>query len=326
MLKKERIPVLTIAVLAIILLFSAFLLQPTYGSWSARITNGGNTAGTASSQRIRTCYDEMKNTTGTYGGYLYHFHAPFSLSTNDSLDKTTWQTTKGQDIKPNQAWNYSDRQQAVTEPCLGETKHAYFQGGNSTEGGAIQSGLSSTRTTINVTDSAVTMPMQFTTETWINTSQAQGTIAVNSIYGNYDRPVWRVQVLTDGTVAFQVRKAPLGVDKVYDQIKSTTNVNDGNWHQVVTTWDFATKEMGIFVDGQQEAQKTSKSDLYRFTSASEGYIRYGYTGGNSNWPENGPGNFLGYLSSAAVCPAILSPTDVKWHWDARDGVMGWPTN
>ena len=147
---------------------------------------------------------------------------------------------------------------------------------------------------------------------------------MNSIYGNYDRPVWRVQVLTDGTVAFQVRKAPLGFDKVYDQIKSTTHVNDGQWHQVVTTWNFATKEMGIFVDGQQEAQKVSKSDLYRFTGANEGYIRYGYTGGNSNWPEISPDNFLGYMSFAAVYPAILSPADIKRHWDARSGVMEWP--
>lgn len=325
MLKRERIPVVAAAVLAIIVLILAFALQPTFGSWSARVTNGSNTAGTAAGQRMRTCYDEMKETTDAYGGYLYHFQAPYSLSTNDSLDKTTWQATNGQVIQPNQSWNYSDASQAVTEPCVGETKHAYFRGGNATEGGAIQSGLSSTRTTMNVTSTPVTMPTQFTTETWINTSDAQGTIVVNSIFGNYDRPVWRVQVMTDGTVAFQVRKAPLGVDRVYDQVKSATHVNDGEWHQVVTTWNFRTKEMGIFVDGQQEAQKISKSDLYRFTGESEGYIRYGYTGGNNNWPENSPDNFLGYMSFAAVYPTILSQADVKLHWEARNGVMGWPT-
>ena len=35
MLKKDRIPVVAAAVLAIIVLILAFALQPTFGSWSA---------------------------------------------------------------------------------------------------------------------------------------------------------------------------------------------------------------------------------------------------------------------------------------------------
>ena len=323
MLKSERLPLAFTAVLVAILAVLGLCLRPTLGSWSAQVTNSANSAGTAEGELVRTCYDEMQRSTEEYGGYLYHFHTPFAQATNDSLDKTTWAATNGTAIKPNQSWNVDTSQQAPTEPCVGVTGHAYLKGGNATTGGAIQSGLSSTRTTINTTQTPVTMPTQFTTETWVRTSQAQGTIVVNSIFGNYDRPVWRVQVLGDGTVAFQVRKAPLGADLVYDQVQSYSRIDDGEWHQVVTTWNFTTKELSIAIDGDFEAAKVSTSDLYRFTGANEGYIRYGYTGGNNNWPATSPDNFLGYMSFAAVYPTILSAQDVARHWEAREGVRGW---
>lgn len=328
MLKKEHFPVTVAAILAGILVLLAFSMHPTFGSWSAQITNIGSSAGTSEGKLVRTCYDEMKLTSMKYGGYLYHFHTSDDSATNDSYDRLTWRAKNGNQIKPNSQWFYADYSQASSEPCLGVSKHAYFPGGNSTRGGALFSGINSRKATINVTADAVRMPDRFTTETWINTSEAQGTIVVNSIFGTYDRPVWRVQVLGDGRAAFQVRQTPLGVDRIFDQAKSSTRVDDGKWHQIVSTWDYATREMKLFIDGEQEVAKTSISGLYRFDSRTEGYIRYGYSGGNYNWPEGDKNidedNFLGYMAFAAVYADTVSASDVKRHWEARKGVMGWP--
>ena len=325
MLKKERIPVVVAAVLAIIVLILAFSLQPTFGSWSARVTNSRNAAGTAKGVDALNCYEEMQQTTKKYGGYLYHFHTPYAQATNDSLNQTAWTLRNGRPISPNTNWVYDGSQQAAEEPCVGVKKHAYFKGDNSTEGALATARLNSTKSTITANASAFTMPEQFTTETWINTSQPQGTVAVNSIFGNFERPVWRIQVLSDGTVGFQVRQAPLGIDRVYDQVKSTERIDDGQWHQVVTTWDFSTNEMGLYIDGQPESFKTSSSSLYRFTGGGEGFVRYGYSGNHDRWPELSPDNFVGYMSFAAIYPTRLTDQDVRRHWDART-VSGkaWP--
>ena len=62
MLKKDRIPVVAAAVLAIIVLILAFALQPTFGSWSARVTNSRNASGTAKGVDALNCYEEMQQT------------------------------------------------------------------------------------------------------------------------------------------------------------------------------------------------------------------------------------------------------------------------
>ena len=324
MLKKERIPVVAAAVLAIIVLISAFALQPTFGSWSARVTNSRNAAGTAKGVDALNCYEEMQQTTKKYGGYLYHFQAPKPQSTNDSLDQMTWTSVAGRPIVPNNNWNYDGSVQARNEPCVGVSKHAYFRGGNSVNG--LLPGVSSTRTTITANYEQIKLPTRFSTETWINTQMPQGTVAVNSAVGNWRDPAWRIQVLSDGTVAFQVRGEVDITYKKSDQVKSEATVDDGEWHQIVTTWDWNTNEMGLYVDGQPESFKTSTEPLYRFDSNIRGFIRYGYSGSSYKWPETTyDDNFLGFMSFAAVYPTILSKQEVQRHWKART-VAGkaWP--
>lgn len=316
MLRRERIPVLMTAALTIMIMVLALGLRPTMGSWSARISNEANTVGTAQGVSGLNCYAEMQETTKKYGGYLYHFHTDYSEATNDSLNNRVWKQDNGQAIQPNRNWDYNGTVQASSEPCVGVNKHSYFPGGNSPGGG------SSVRNTITA-NYPVTMPEQFTTETWINTRRPQGTVVVDSRNGNSTDPSWRVQVLHDGTVAFQVRESQTANTRT-DQLASLSRIDDGRWHQVVTTWNSRTREMGIYLDGKPEVFSTSTSGLYQMPP-NRGYIRYGYSGGNYAWPEPSfDDNFLGFMAFAAVYPTTLTATDVKRHWGARNGATRWP--
>ena len=80
----------------------------------------------------------------------------------------------------------------------------------------------------------------------------------------------------------------------------TTKLNDGNWHNIVYTYDYSTKEVKAYVDGNTTPEATAT-----FPSFTEDYkIAIGWNGSNL------PYCFQGNIDECAVWYSILGASDI----------------
>ncbi|MGY1750350.1 PKD domain-containing protein, partial [Modestobacter sp. SYSU DS0511] len=172
----------------------------------------------------------------------------------------------------------------------GDTDTAYQFSGNFT-------GLASTQT-------AVPGPDTFTIETFVRTTTTSGgklvgfgssrTMATSS---NYDRHLYLDR---SGHLYFGVYP---GAERT---LRSTSRVNDGQWHQVVAT--LSSQGMALYVDGELVG---SRAD----TTSAQAYSGYWRLGGDSTWGGNGTW-FNGQLDEVAIYPTALTAEQVAAHHTA----------
>ncbi len=171
---------------------------------------------------------------------------------------------------------------------------------DSTDGGNV----TATRT--------VTNPTSFSQEVWVKTSTTTGGRILGlgnsgngSFSDNYDRQIY---MLDNGQVRWGVYNGNIVT------IDSKNALNDGQWHQIVTTFDSG--GMKLYVDGSLDASDPNNT--------AQDYTGYWKLGGDSTWGGNSSSYFSGNVDEAAVYPRALSASEVQSHFAAGTGST--PTN
>ncbi len=158
----------------------------------------------------------------------------------------------------------------------------------------------------------VTDPTSFSQEIWIKTSTTTGGRIFGlgdsnsgAFSGNYDRQLY---MLDNGKVRWGVWNGNVVT------LDSNTALNDGAWHQVVTTFDGS--GMRLYVDGVLNGSDPNTS--------AQGYTGYWKLGGDNTWGGNSSSYFTGNVEDAAVYPRALSAAEVQGHYDAGTGTAATP--
>jgi len=139
----------------------------------------------------------------------------------------------------------------------------------------------------------------FSAEFWIKTTDA------TSVLGEGAK--WRPLILSNGKVRFWIRGLSNGVDSA-DYLDGNKVVGDGNFHQVVVTYDIATKKMQIYVDGELDAEKTTTVEIYEDGHDNQA-IGCGYVGS--------PGCIEAVIDEVRVYNRVLGAEEVKEHYERK---------
>ena len=86
---------------------------------------------------------------------------------------------------------------------------------------------------------------------------------------------WGLYVHSDGKLwAFHT---PTNTSIQY--LKSTSNVNDGNWHHIATTYDETSEDWKIYIDGQEN----NSTNGFKRSRTGSMQLRIGRSGANVDW-------------------------------------------
>lgn len=92
-------------------------------------------------------------------------------------------------------------------------------------------------------------------------------------------------------------------------VSSTTNVDDGNWHHIVGTYNPSTDTEKIYVDGVEEGSR-SPGSLQDFNSGNYAYLVGTEIGTNSSWASLSDTNFQGDIDEFRAYSKELSSNEV----------------
>ncbi|WP_460842283.1 LamG-like jellyroll fold domain-containing protein, partial [Nocardioides marmoraquaticus] len=156
----------------------------------------------------------------------------------------------------------------------------------------------------------VSNPTSFTQEVWLRTTTQRG----GRIFGlgdngngdwsgNYDRMMW---MLNDGRVRWGIWSGQTNT------IDTTRPLNDGEWHQVVTTFN-RTEGMKLYVDGELNGTNAN-------TNAQD-YTGFWRVGPDSFWGGSDDTGFTGDIDEVAVFPRAITPAEARRHWQAGTGTV-----
>ncbi|HPU13002.1 MAG TPA: PKD domain-containing protein [Aeromicrobium sp.] len=145
-------------------------------------------------------------------------------------------------------------------------------------------------------------PQVFSQEVWINTTASGGgrifgfgSSSNGSTSSNYDRQLY---MLDNGKVRFGVYPGQAVT------IDSTNALNDGQWHQLVST--LGPDGTKLYVDGVLNASDPN--------TTAQNYTGYWKLGGDNTWGGNSQSYFAGTVDEAAVYSTQLSPAEVRSHF------------
>ncbi|MDM5264393.1 DUF5011 domain-containing protein [Sulfurovum sp. XTW-4] len=166
-------------------------------------------------------------------------------------------------------------------------------------------------TEVNITETATfDMPADanFTIELWVQTTDSG---ALKVMIGRDDGTTtslhWWIGMESTGEVLFTLQDRD-GVGAAYPTIKSTTPINDGDWHHIAAVRDGSTGDTILYVDGSAEAS-------YNFTStggfAASTPVTIGY------FINDGSAGFYfdGVLDEIFVYNRVLSATEIQAHYN-----------
>lgn len=99
---------------------------------------------------------------------------------------------------------------------------------------------------------------QFSQEVWFRTTEPGVLFTYTRPGGLLNRPMssYRLHVRTDGRLEYALRDRGI-LRPVVDSVISPIAVNDGQWHQAVTTFNCADHAMELYVDGELVASQIS---------------------------------------------------------------------
>ncbi|NII41799.1 hypothetical protein E9228_002446 [Curtobacterium flaccumfaciens] len=273
------VAVLLVVALAVLIVLNQF--APTRSAFTAKVTNGSNSAGTAASN---TC-------TGSVGFDAASSSALFAYKLTEPTGSTTAADFSGTGANG----TYQGGMTASTPSPIACPRDA----------GSSWS-LNGTSNFVS-TPTAQQNPVTFSEEVWFRTSVAGGLLigfggSQVSVSGQHDRQVY---LNTNGQLVFGTYNNGTQV------VTSPKTYNDGAWHHVVATMS-AASGMRLYVDGASVASNTSYTAPENYT----GYWRIGYDT-ISGWP-GAPSNyyFTGSMRFAAVYKTALTAAQVSSHYAA----------
>jgi PKD repeat protein len=150
------------------------------------------------------------------------------------------------------------------------------------------------------TQTAELAPNLFTVEAWVKTTSLSGGKIIgfgNAKTGNstsYDRHLY---LDSSGYVNFGVYNGSTYI------ARSTSRINDGNWHQVLGTLD--ANGVSLYVDGVRVARNAG-------TTTGEPTVGYWRVGGDSTW--SGNRYLAGTIDEVAVYPTSLTLNQIQKHY------------
>jgi trimeric autotransporter adhesin len=154
-----------------------------------------------------------------------------------------------------------------------------------------------------------TNPVTFSQEFWLRTEAAGGgrilgfgNSANGTLSSNYDRHVY---MLDDGRIRFGVWTGRA------ETVDSTSVLNDGQWHHVVST--FGAEGMRLFVDGQLEGSNPN--------TVAQNYTGYWKLGGDNTWGGNSETYYSGDLDEVAIYGRSMTEQEVQQHFTAGGGQL-----
>lgn len=273
----KLIALLMVVALAALIAFNQF--TPTRSGFSAQVTNGSNTAGTAANF---TC-------TGAVG--VDRANALFAYKLAEPSNSTSAADFSG----ANANGTYRGTMTAATpnpNACPRDAGSSYVLNGTSS---------------FVSTPTSYANPTTFSEEVWFKTTVAGGYIMgfgqqqVNTS-GQHDRLIY---LNTAGQVVFGTYSGAVQV------VTSPKTYNDGAWHHVVATLSSGTG-MNLYLDGTLVASNANYSAAENYT----GYWRIGYDT-VSGWPGTASNYyFTGSLRYAAVYKTVLTQSQVTNHYAA----------
>ena len=149
--------------------------------------------------------------------------------------------------------------------------------------------------------------VNLTIELWVKTSQENQLMVMIGRDDNTNTDVhWWVGIDTDGMALFTLLDQ-LGNGAAYRDIKGTTAVNDGKWHQIVAVRDGSSDAITLYVDAQVEASG-SASTAAGFAASTDVTIGYFVLDGTA-------GSYLnGLLDEIHIYDTALSSAEISQHF------------
>ncbi|WKD58849.1 LamG-like jellyroll fold domain-containing protein [Corynebacterium caspium] len=280
--------------LIIAILVIGLIMPPTTGSFVASISNTQNTLKT---RKVTNCQKALLDSAAAGGGFQVM---------NFGYQSTSWD----ENLVSNNLYDFGNYGYRVygDGPC--KNPRNVFQRINKVGDYIYQS---------KYTKRYMKENTSFSLETWFRTSNPGG--ALVGLYGRssptlstYGSTV--VQIGTDGSLTFSTSKTQTNEGPFNILTAPGANVGDGQWHQVVATWNTNSRQMELYLDGDLLTTGVGSHPIgqHRYS-----VIRYGcqynnrvpgYTATNKNC-------FLGDLAWGANYERVLSPEEIKEHWDSR---------
>jgi len=270
------VAVLLVVALAVVIVLNQF--APTRSAFTAKVTNGSNSAGTASSFTCASAVDvDNANALFTYQ-LAEATNAKTAVDDSGRAANGTYQGTMATTT-------------ATPKACPRDTGGAYVLDGSSS---------------FVSTPTMYRNPTTFSEEVWFRTTVAGGLLIgfgsnPVAVSGQHDRQVY---LNTSGQLVFGAYSNATQV------VTSPRAYSDGAWHHVVATMS-ATTGMRLYADGALVASNAS----YTAAENATGYFRVGYDT-ISGWPGAGNYSFTGSMRFAAVYSSVLSATQVANHYNA----------
>lgn len=290
-------PAVVAAIGLVLVLLAAIVSRPTLGGWAIHITNATNTAGAAAAPRL-SCLDSLRTTAQEDGIFLLEPGLIHGLLNRVNSEVGTWEGRSFEGSIVND------------HPC----------GQDTTQSLHVQPGLLTSRYFQAPASGSYTRAPQLSTETWFKTSHNQGVI-VSLLTSAGNGVTMAVSIDEQGRLAYMTNDASHGVGQV-NRLTSPVFV-DGRWHQVVTTWDDATKEMNLYLDGALVDSQIGIYDMAPISENQSTKFYYGNTGNSllgllDNLIFGNDTQLRGELAYAAGWERVLTPAEVAWHWDSRN--------
>ena len=275
----------TIAALAAVVALGviAAMSPGTSSAWQAKITNGTNSAASAS---YFTCAGADA---ADRGSALFQYPLNEASGAARAVDVASG---TGSGTYP--GTYYGSMTTTTTSPiaCTRDTGGAYTLNGSSS---------------YVIAPPQIVNPTTFSLEVWFKTTVAQGKLigfgnSATGSSGQYDRHLY---LTSGGVVNFGIYS---GGTKV---LTSAAGYSDGTWHHVVGSIS-PTAGMVLWVDGKNVASNTGFTTPENTT----GYWHIGFDN-LGGWPNTAaPYYFSGGMRWAAVYKTVLTPSQVADHYNA----------
>lgn len=167
------------------------------------------------------------------------------------------------------------------------------------------------------TTTGVSQPGNFSVECWINTTSS-------SVQPLFDLSAPQV-IGTAGNKSFMMwfqgstitANALLGssVITTIASVSATTQLNDGNTHHIVLTWDNTAHACNVYVDGVLQTNGSSPASAFTVLFGSV-YWHIGGVNGKTGWTLTSNTFATAAISNAAYYNAVLSLAQVQTHYQA----------
>ena len=221
---------------------------------------------------------------------------------------------------------------AANRACYPKTGTTSFNTANLTQSGSLENGVEFIQPPISAstwefdgTDSYIEISQEplglnkaISISSWCKTSKTLGYGVIINEYNWGSKANWLLQIKTS-YIEWFVWHDDTGTSRtsIEDHQTNSHNVADGNWHNIVGTWDGTTNLNGfkLFLDGAEIFQTSSMVTGINTESVPA-------TIGNASDQNSGYQPWDGAISSVQIYDRGLSSTEVLHNYNALKGRFG----